>query len=244
MKIAIVKLGTLCLIDGVLVHSAEAVERLTDLKDAMNVVFGRLKLSKISAFDLNESATGFVGVTPSGGSRLAQAGTQKHAEIVVEAFNSTLDRYQAACKKSDSMPKSAVDSAMLALNRAIHSTLGDSGEVDIIMDAEQALVLKCRDPATVREVIAIETQFIRVKGAVATGSRLLKFTQQLELPGLETMVDTVITIADPLVPEFIHKMSLGEAQRAWCGHPEMSCLVEIREGVIARVVGELEIHSK
>lgn len=244
MKIANVKLGTLCSVEGILVHSAETIDLVTEVKVALNAALTRLKLPKITAFELGEQATGLIGVTPAAGTRQAQKEICTHAEHFADAFNAALDRYEAACASSQAVAKSATDSALLALNRVLHENLGEGGEIEIFMDAEQPLVVKSRDPSTVREVVAGETRLIKIEGAVATGSRLLNYSPQLELTNFETLADAVIFIADAPVSEFIHKMPVGEAQQAWCGHREMSCTVEVREGFKARVVGEIVVHSK
>jgi hypothetical protein len=244
MKIANVKLGTLCSIEGCFVHSAEAIEFVTELKDAMNAALGRLKLPKISAFELNETVTGMIGVTPAAGTRQAQVEFSTQAEHLVDAFNATLDRYQAACARSEALAKSSTDSALLALNRVLHENLGEGGEIDIFMGAAQPLALKSRDPSTVREVVAGETRLIRIECAVATGSRLLNYTPQLELTSFETLADAVIYVADAPISEFIHKMPLGDAQNAWRGHREMSCMVELRDGFKPRVIGEIDVRMK
>lgn len=244
MKIAKVQLGTVCLVDGIMVHSAETIEAVTELKDSLNSVLARLKLPQISAFELGEYATGMVGVTPAAGTRQAQQEITTHAEHLVDAFNATLDRYQAACARSDAVAKSPTDSAILALNRAIHENLGEGGFIEILMDAERPLALKSRDPSLVREVVAGETRLVRIEGAVAIGARLLSYSPQLELTNFETLADAVIYVADAPVAEFIHKMPLGDAQTAWSGHREMSCLVEMRDGFKPRVVGELEVRMK
>jgi hypothetical protein len=244
MKIAGVKLGTVCMVDSIMVHSAETIEFVTTLMESLNAVLIRLKMPKITAFELGESATGMVGVAPVGGTRQAQQEITSHAEHFFDAFNATLDRYAAACARSEALPKSPTDSAILALNRKIHETLGGGGEIEIFIGSEQPLTLKSRDPAVVREVVAGETRLVRIEGAVAIGARLLSYSPQLELTNFETLADAVIFVADAPVAEFIHKMPLGDAQTAWSGHREMSCLVEVRDGFKPRVVGELEVRMK
>ncbi len=46
MKIANVKLGTLCSVEGILVHSAETIDLVTEVKVALNAALIRLKLPK------------------------------------------------------------------------------------------------------------------------------------------------------------------------------------------------------
>jgi hypothetical protein len=51
-------------------------------------------------------------------------------------------------------------------------------------------------------------------------------------------------VADAPISEFIHKMPLGDAQNAWRGHREMSCMVELRDGFKPRVIGEIDVRMK
>lgn len=165
---------------------------------------------------------------------------------IVRKIRTTLEevvaRYSKAHAKGSPVTPLPLDRAAKALNKIAWQASCEGGSLVVLPDSSVAWIVTCVDPAI---LLCGEPDLPRahlVDNKLICGVRLVN-PLQAQLDGLQKSMDVIITVNDEVAPEIQHSMGLCEAQNLWSGHNRLSCHVDIHNGKIPKVKGDIKISD-